>query len=86
MNAHTKSNPTEHHATIKLGIVAHAKWFSVDRQRNGATPLPTQMMIIDGLPRFVAKQRRLAREGYTCYQAGVFGYHLRGKLAAMGVI
>jgi transposase len=33
----------------------------------------------------VAKQQRLAREVFTCYEAGAFGYHLHRKLAAMGV-
>ena len=32
MNAITEPNPTELHATIKLGIDAHAKWFPVARQ------------------------------------------------------
>ena len=35
MNTHTQTNPTELHATIKLGIDAHAKWFYVGRQLNG---------------------------------------------------
>jgi transposase len=42
-------------------------------------------MTLDGLLRFVAKQQRLAREVFTCYEAGAFGYHLHRKLAAMGV-
>jgi transposase len=33
MNAITEPNPTELHATIKLGIDAHAKWFYVARQQ-----------------------------------------------------
>ncbi len=35
MNTHTQINPTELHATIKLGIDAHAKWFYVARQLDG---------------------------------------------------
>ena len=31
----TRINPTEVHATIKLGIDAHAKWFYVGRQLDG---------------------------------------------------
>ena len=42
-------------------------------------------MTFDGLLHFVAKQQRLAREVYTCYEAGAFGYHLHRKLTAMGV-
>jgi len=85
MKTTTQSNPTELHATIKLGIDAHAKWFYVARQLDGATPQPVQKMTLDGLLRFVAKQQRLAREVFTCYEAGAFGYHLHRKLAAMGV-
>jgi hypothetical protein len=40
MQNQTESNPTEPHATIKLGIVAHAKWNYVARQIDGATPQP----------------------------------------------
>ena len=85
MNANTESSPAELHATIKLGIDAHAKWFYVARQLDGATPQPVQKMTLDGLLRFVAKQQRLAGEVFTCYEAGAFGYHLHRKLAAMGV-
>jgi hypothetical protein len=69
------------HATIKLGIDAHAKWFYVARQVDGATPQPVQKMTFDGLLHFVAKQRRLAREVFTCYEAGAFGFHLHRKLS-----
>jgi len=84
MNTHTQINPTELPATIKLGIDAHAKWFYVGRQLDGATRQPVQKMTFDGL-RFVVKQQGLAREVFTCYEAGAFGYHLHRKLTAMGV-
>lgn len=61
--------PPELRPAIKLSLDALTKWYSVDRQLNGATPLPIQLMNIDGLPRFVAKQRRLAREIFTCYES-----------------
>ena len=35
MDTHTQVNPTELHATIKLGIDAHAKWFYVACQLDG---------------------------------------------------
>ena len=85
MNAKTKSNPTETCESIKLGIDAHAKWYYVGRQVDGATPQPVQKMTFEGLLRFVAKQKRLAGEVHTCYEAGPFGYHLHRKLTAMGV-
>ena len=34
------TTPTELHASIKLGIDAHAKWYYVARQVDGATPQP----------------------------------------------
>ena len=42
-------------------------------------------MTFEGLLRFVAKQQCLAREVYTCYEAGAFGYHLHRRLTAKGV-
>ena len=76
---------TRLHATIKLGIDAHAKWYYVARPVDGATPQPVQKMDLDGLLRFVARQQRLAREVHTCYEAGAFGYYLHRRLVAMGV-
>ena len=51
MNIKTKSNPTDTCETIKLGIDAHAKWYYVGRQIDGATPQPVQKMSLDGLSR-----------------------------------
>ena len=82
---HYKITTTESYDTIKLGIDAHAKWYYVARQLDGATPQPVQKMDIDGLLHFVAKQQGLAREVHTCYEAGAFGYYLHRKLEAMGV-
>jgi hypothetical protein len=56
---------TEQFETIKLGIDAHAKWYYVARQVDGATPQPVQKMGLPGLLRFVAKQKRMCRELYT---------------------
>ena len=69
MKTTTQPNPTELHATIKLGIDAHATWFYVGRQLDGATPQPVQKMTFDGLLRFVARQQGLAREVFTCYES-----------------
>ena len=81
----TTETNTKSYATIKLGIDAHAKWYYVARQLDGATPQPVQKMEFEGLLHFVAKQQGLAREVHTCYEAGAFGYHLHRKLEAMGV-
>ena len=84
MNTKEQTNPTELLATIKLGIDAHAKWFYMARQVDGATPQPVQKMTLDRLLCFVARQQRLAREVYACYEAGAFGYYLLRKLTALG--
>jgi len=80
-----KINLTETCESIKLGIDAHAKWYYVARQLDGATPQPVQKMDFEGLLHFVARQKRMAREVHTCYEAGAFGYHLHHQLAALGV-
>ena len=41
---HYKITPTETYESIKLGIDAHAKWYYVARQLDGATPQPVQKM------------------------------------------
>lgn len=61
-HAKTQSNPTEIFDSIKLGIDAHAKWFYVARQIDGATPQPLQWIDLEGLLHFVARQPQLARE------------------------
>ena len=60
--------------SIKLGIDARAKCYFVARQVDGATPQPVQKMTLPGLLRFIAKQKRMCRKLYTCYEAGAFGY------------
>jgi hypothetical protein len=85
MNTKIESDPTKSYDTIKLGIDAHAKWYYVARQLDGATPQPVQKMTFEALLRFVAKQQDLAGEVHTCYEAGAFGYYLHRKLEALGV-
>jgi hypothetical protein len=58
MNTHTQPIPTELHATIKLGIDAHAKWFYVARQLDGASPQPVRKMTPEGRLRSLAEQSR----------------------------
>ena len=80
-----KTETSKSYDTIKLGIDAHAKWYYVARQLDGATPQPVQKMTFDALLRFVAKQQDLAGEVHTCYEAGAFGYYLHRKLEALGL-
>ena len=55
-----KITNTESYESIKLGIDAHAKWYYVARQLDGATPQPVQKMDFEGLLHFVARQKRMA--------------------------
>jgi hypothetical protein len=48
-------------------------------QIDGATPQPDQKMTLDGLLHLEAKQKRLAREVFTCHEAGAFGFFLHRK-------
>ena len=68
MMTEDKTKTTKSYDTIKLGIDAHAKWYYVARQLDGATPQPVQKMTFDALLRFVAKQQDLADEVHTCYE------------------
>ena len=72
MNNKTRSNPTNTSETIKLGIDAHAKWFYVARQLDGATPQPVQKMTFEGLLHFVARQDRLALSRRNFYGLFLF--------------
>jgi hypothetical protein len=64
-----KAESAKSYDTIKLGIDAHAKWYYVARQLDGATPQPVQKRELDGLLHFVAKQQKLAGEVHTCYES-----------------
>ncbi len=55
MKTTTQPNPTEHNATIKRGIDAHAKWFYVACQFDGATPQPVEKMTLEALLRRVQR-------------------------------
>ena len=85
MTTQNTPNSSEQYETIKLGIDAHAKWYYVSRQVDGATPQPVQKMTFEELLLFVARQQKLDGKVYTCYEAGPFGYHLHRRLEAMGV-
>ena len=51
---------------IKLGINAHAKYYWVSRQVDGATPQSLQKMSYEELILFVVKQQKLTRKVVTC--------------------
>ena len=60
MMTEDKTETTKSYDTIKLGIDAHAKWYHVARQLDGATPQSLQKMNFDTLLHFVAKQQGFA--------------------------
>ena len=84
----TTINPspsTVSYESIKLGIAAHAKYYWVSRQVDGATPQPVQKMTYDELMLFVVKQQKLTRNVVTCYEAGAFGFHLHRRFEELGI-
>ncbi len=70
---------------IKLGIDVHGQRYVVVRQIDGATPQPAQAFAPAEFLRWVAKQKELAENVYTCYEAGPFGYGLHRQLTALGI-
>ena len=56
MTTSTPSQSSPSYEAIKLGIGAHAKYYWVSRQVDGATPQPVQKMTYDELLLFVALQ------------------------------
>ncbi|MGP8198317.1 MAG: IS110 family transposase [Limisphaerales bacterium] len=70
---------------IKLGIDVHADSYRVVRQIDNATPQPAQKFTPAGFLLWVAKQRALAEQVHSCYEAGPFGYRLHRQLLELGV-
>jgi len=70
---------------ILLGIDVHVEKQVVVRQIDAQTPQPAQSFSTLKLLSWVKKQLSLAKEVYTCYEAGPFGYGLHRDLEALGV-
>jgi transposase len=70
---------------IKLAIDVHADFYMVVRQIDNATGQPAQKMSPEQFLQFAARQLTLARQVYSCYEAGCFGYGLHRQLEAMGI-
>ncbi len=79
------SKSTASYDSIKLGIDAHAQYYWVSRQVDGATPQPVQKMTYDELMLFVVKQQKLTGNVVTCYEEGVLGFHLHRRLEELGI-
>jgi transposase len=85
MTTSTPSQSSPSYEAIKLGIDAHAKYYWVSRQVDGATPQPVQKMTYDELLLFVVKQQKLTNKVVTCYEADAFGFHLHRRFEELGI-
>ena len=70
---------------IKLGIDVHLDRYVVVRQIDGGAPQPPQRFSPSQFLEWAKKQKPLAKQVYSCYEAGPFGYSLHRKLALMGI-
>jgi len=73
------------HQVIKLGIDVHLDRYVVVRQIDGGAPQPPQRFSPSQFLDWAQKQRALAQQVYSCYEAGPFGYSLHRKLEALGL-
>jgi transposase len=73
------------HQVIKLGIDVHLDRYVVVRQIDGGAPQPPQRFSPRQFLEWAKKQRALARQVYSCYEAGPFGYGLHRKLKEWGI-
>jgi transposase len=73
------------HQVIKLGIDVHLDRYVVVRQIDGGAPQPAQGFSPTQFLDWARKQTALAKQVYSCYEAGPFGYSLHRKLAEFGI-
>src|ERR1019366_1085713 len=73
------------HQVIKLGIDVHQDRYVVVRQIDGGAPQPPQRFSPSQFLEWAKKQRALAKQVYSCYEAGPFGYRLHRKLKESGI-
>ena len=73
------------HQVIKLGIDVHLDRYVVVRQIDGGAPQPPQRFSPTQFLEWAKKQTALARQVYSCYEAGPFGYRLHRKLKELGI-
>ena len=73
------------HQVIKLGIDVHLDLYVVVRQIDGGAPQPPQRFSPRQFLEWAKKQTALARQVYSCYEAGPFGYRLHRKLKDLGI-
>ena len=73
------------HQVIKLGIDVHLDRYVVVRQIDGGAPQPPQRFSPSQFLEWAKKQRALAKQVYSCYEAGPFGYQLHRTLKDLGI-
>jgi transposase len=70
---------------IKLGIDWHADHYRVSRMIDGTPPQPAQKFYPKDFLSFAQEQLLLAKQVYSCYEAGPGGFVLHRQLAKLGV-
>ena len=73
------------HQQIKLALDVHAASIVVVRMVDGAKPQPPQVFKPADFLVWVRKQKALAKEVISCYEAGPTGFWLHRQLTALGV-
>jgi hypothetical protein len=73
------------HQVIKLGIDVHLDRYVVVRQIDGGAPQPPQRFSPSRFLEWAKKQTALAKQVYSCYEAGPFGYRLHRTLKDLGI-
>jgi len=76
---------TKPYETIKLGIDWHAHHYRVVRIIDNAGPEPAQRFSPDHFLLWVEKQKQMAQQVYSCYEAGAGGFVLHRQLTAQSV-
>jgi len=83
--APSRENGSAPHQVIKLGIDVHLDRYVVVRQVDGGAPQPPQRFSPGQFLEWAKKQTALARQVYSCYEAGPFGYSLHRRLQGLGI-
>ena len=78
------SGPPQY-SVIKLGIDVHLDRYVVVRQIDGGAPQPPQRFSPSQFLEWAKKQTAMAKQVYSCYEAGPFGYRLHRTLKDLGI-